>query len=254
MSIASELAKLIVTLATCYVKCNSKGATMPVQENMDNLPDCIDSITGGGGISQFVSNPMEAIACADESVTVEIPPSYNVTLVGGLTNNDGVLSGFSSSKYALVNQSLTVNNKSWELYYSFITNSPYNTTYPMCSDDYGFGFGVDAAYYYIYIGTGGSSWDIANGDRQYIVTQTGVKQYIRCGWTGTEYYIDRSLDGETYTRVYTKSSTTSMGTTTFKFGVSRSNAAPLNGTVDLNDCKLYHDGILIWEGVTRQSV
>lgn len=256
MSISSEIQKLIQNLSDAYTACVSKGATIPVNQNMDNLSTCIDSISCGGSsqlanVIDITSNGTIACNSADESVTAETPPIYNITLVGSLTNTNGILSGFSASNYALVNQSLTVNNKPWELRYSFIKNST-SADYPMCSNDYGFGFAVDQSLYSVFIGNGGNSWNIATNDTVSVITQTGVKQYIRCGWTGTEYYIDRSLDGETYTRVYTKSSTTSMGTTTFKFGASRSNIQPLDGTVNLNDCKLYHDGVLIWEGVTRQ--
>ncbi len=256
MSISSEIQNLIDNLANAYTSLTAKGATIPVNRNMDNLATCIDSVSGGGAdqranVIDITSNGTIACNSADESVIAETPPVYNVTLVGNVVNTNGILSGFSSSNYALVNQSLTVNNKPWELHYSFIKNSTWSD-YPMCSNDYGFGFTVDQSVYAIFIGTGGNSWDIVSNATVSVTTQTGVKQYIKCGWTGTEYYIDRSLDGETYTRVYTKSSTTSMGTTTFKFGASRSNGQPLNGTVDLNDCKLYHDGTLIWEGVTRQ--
>lgn len=50
MTIDSEILKLQTNLADSYTACNGKGATMPVSQNFDNLPDCIDSIqTGGGG-------------------------------------------------------------------------------------------------------------------------------------------------------------------------------------------------------------
>ena len=45
MTISSEITKLINNLAACYTKCTSKGATIPQDENFDNLANCIDSIT-----------------------------------------------------------------------------------------------------------------------------------------------------------------------------------------------------------------
>lgn len=48
MTIASEIAKLISNLADCYTVCTNKGATIPQDENFDNLANCIDSISAGG--------------------------------------------------------------------------------------------------------------------------------------------------------------------------------------------------------------
>lgn len=53
MSIASEITKLNTNLTASYTACNSKGATMPTDQNFDNLATCISSIqtgSGGGGI------------------------------------------------------------------------------------------------------------------------------------------------------------------------------------------------------------
>ena len=155
MSIASELAKLIVTLATCYAKCNSKGATMPVQENMDNLPDCIDSITGGGsstlitknitqngtynassddadGYSQvivdvpnsskFVSgNTSEDVACTDEKAY--IIASENFTKVGSPNINPFyVASGFSDSNYLTIENPI-ISPNSFTIHFKFFVSS-----------------------------------------------------------------------------------------------------------------------------------
>ena len=44
MSIASEIQNLITNLAAAYTSCTNKGATIPQNENFDNLANCIDSI------------------------------------------------------------------------------------------------------------------------------------------------------------------------------------------------------------------
>ena len=49
MTLNSELAKLESNLSDCYTSCNNKGATIPQNQNFDNLSSCIDSITTGGG-------------------------------------------------------------------------------------------------------------------------------------------------------------------------------------------------------------
>lgn len=54
MTIASEITKLNTNLTNSYTACNNKGATMPANQNFDNLATCINSIqTGGGGGSTW---------------------------------------------------------------------------------------------------------------------------------------------------------------------------------------------------------
>lgn len=49
MTIASEITKLNTNLTNSYTACQSKGATMPANQNFDNLATCIGSIQTGGG-------------------------------------------------------------------------------------------------------------------------------------------------------------------------------------------------------------
>lgn len=48
MTIASEITKLNTNLTNSYTACNNKGATMPTNQNFDNLATCISSIQTGG--------------------------------------------------------------------------------------------------------------------------------------------------------------------------------------------------------------
>ena len=48
MSIASELEKLNTNLANSYTAVNTKGGTIPSEQNFDNLPSAINSIYTGG--------------------------------------------------------------------------------------------------------------------------------------------------------------------------------------------------------------
>ena len=47
MSIATALQNAQAKVAAAYSKCNDKGATMPVTQDLDHLDDCIDSIPTG---------------------------------------------------------------------------------------------------------------------------------------------------------------------------------------------------------------
>lgn len=78
MTIASEISKLISNLADCYTACSDKGATLPQEENLDNLATTISSITGGGG---------------------EYTGYKGYTVVGNPTISNGVISDFSADDF-----------------------------------------------------------------------------------------------------------------------------------------------------------
>ena len=46
MSIATELQNYSTYLTNAYNKAEDKGATIPQNKNLQNLTDCIDTITG----------------------------------------------------------------------------------------------------------------------------------------------------------------------------------------------------------------
>jgi hypothetical protein len=96
MTIASEITKLQNNLSDSYTACQSKGATMPVNQNFDNLPDTIDSITGGGGngiLEQIIedvidgNNPVDTtdLQQAEEDIAGIIP--YNISTTKTITSN-----------------------------------------------------------------------------------------------------------------------------------------------------------------------
>jgi hypothetical protein len=54
MSISNEIQKLQTNLTNSYEACNDKCATMPANQNFDNLADCIDSIPTGSNLKYTV--------------------------------------------------------------------------------------------------------------------------------------------------------------------------------------------------------
>lgn len=78
MSISNEIQKIISNLSNCYSACSDKGATLPQEENLDNLATTISSITGGGG---------------------EYTGYKGYTVVGNPTISDEVISNFSANDF-----------------------------------------------------------------------------------------------------------------------------------------------------------
>lgn len=97
MSIASEITRIKNAVADAYQSCDEKGATMPAVENVANLAETIDTISGGGSITAYltvkncyVGSTVSAIngtntytATADENgdavITIEALGIYTIT-------------------------------------------------------------------------------------------------------------------------------------------------------------------------------
>ena len=121
MTISSEITKLINNLAACYTKCTNKGATIPQDENFDNLADCINSIpianltslsvtpstrpqtlTPSSPYNGFNQVDVSAINLQSKSVTIDTP--YYTSSIAPDIGYDGL----SSVNITLNNENLTV--------------------------------------------------------------------------------------------------------------------------------------------------
>lgn len=60
MSIADQITRIKNNIAASYAECSAKGATLPAEENSENLPNTIASISGGAGGG-------DEITCANET-------------------------------------------------------------------------------------------------------------------------------------------------------------------------------------------
>lgn len=91
MTLNSELAKLESNLSDCYTSCNNKGATIPQNQNFDNLSTCIDSITTGGGGGNNYMIPPE-IYEGEISPLGEFIPLQSLTYSGNISfDNIGMI-------------------------------------------------------------------------------------------------------------------------------------------------------------------
>lgn len=54
MSVATEITRIKEAISAAYAVCEEKGATMPSVENVGNLADTIDTISGGGGFDAYI--------------------------------------------------------------------------------------------------------------------------------------------------------------------------------------------------------
>lgn len=88
MSIASELTKLETDITNAYNAINTKGGTIPINKNTNNLATAISSISGGGGATLITKtitenktyNAQDDNADGYSQVTVNVIPSSKYTI------------------------------------------------------------------------------------------------------------------------------------------------------------------------------
>lgn len=225
------------------------------------------NVTGGGDVITATNNTSSAILEGDK---VWIKPSendYNLinfrstlyenyTIIGSPTVNTstGIVSGFSSSSYLTLPQSLNPANSPWEVKLKFTTSNSITgglfqtiTSYSV-NGRYGICLltaegGLDFA-----ISSNGSSWLF---DRATSFTlSTNTTYWVKFGWTGTEYYLEHSTDGINYTRDITENSTTPAYSTSnyTLLGVySTISKDGLNGTLDLSESYIKVNNLTWWD-------
>lgn len=182
--------------------------------------------------------------------------TYNVTIVGNLTNNNGVLSGFSSSNYATTNESITLTSSStFEIVIKVITGNTINTTGNAIMSYYDsrrFAIAVNSsAKAELAIGNGSSWVQIIQGTT---TIQTNSTYYIKTLYNGTSYELYLSTDGATWNKEATYTSTQVIPSMEgLNIGVSRViDEYVWLGSIDLNSCYIKINNNLVWEGVTPE--
>lgn len=79
MSIASEIQRIKDNIEDAYTECENKGATLPQNQNSDNLATTIASISGGGGdLSDYFNTTIDSVSTASntfvQTLVKKIPP------------------------------------------------------------------------------------------------------------------------------------------------------------------------------------
>jgi len=81
--------------------------------------------------------------------------------------------------------------------------------------------------------------------------ETNKDYWIKCGWTGTKVYMYVSTDGNSYSSVGEYDQNVCYWTTPIAIGIDDNTSRYFNGTVDLNECSIYINDSLWWNGLTN---
>lgn len=185
----------------------------------------------------------------------DIPTRANVIKVGNVIENDGVLSGFSTSIYATLPQLVTLGNN-FELKTEFIIKSkPTSTTYSglfTIADKTIFSLAIDTHGDYPVLNTGygnGTNWvgrDIL-GTKQ---LEYGKKYKVRVRGTESGYIVAIAENDSDYVDDITITDNISLASGIMQVGVSRprDNAAE-TCSIYLNESYINIDGQRWWSGM-----
>lgn len=187
---------------------------------------------------------------------------YNVNIVGSLTNNNEVLSGFSASNYAKLPAPFSPSNKNWEVVVPVTTTSSFVECDFFASVING-DFGIHVQFHTngklaLYLSSNGTSHDIASKVAGASTLLGNTKYWIKIAFSGTSYNVYSSttgeFNGEEITEITVKSSAVLCTMTTTVLGRNPNPAVPhaFNGSIDLNGCYINIDGQRWWSGKTER--
>lgn len=180
--------------------------------------------------------------------------SPNGTVVGTLTNNDCVISGFSDSNYLLVDKYPT-NITSLEMYFKIKVESlGFRTIVGQKANNYktpqlGIS-GSSPHYFYWNISKNGSSW--VSLETNYV---PNLNQYywVKGTWNGSQIELFISEDGETFTSLGTKACTSCTWIEGIKVGDDANTSDWFDGSIDLNESYIDVNNERWWNGTHISS-
>jgi hypothetical protein len=192
------------------------------------------------------------------------PLFVGVSFVGSsMQNNDGILSGFSSSSYAKLPFTFAAGASHLEAVCRFVFNG-YSSGFTDAGVWGCVGDGDAFTPFYFpnqtnalssYVSSNGTSWDICNGGaspRVLFYSSVSHREYtcklVYSNTTGYSFYRYENGAWEYCGNLADTRSPYGSSTTQPHLGNNRGRSAALNGTIDLNYTYLVRDGALFWEG------
>lgn len=177
----------------------------------------------------------------------------NVTQTGGTLTSDYIYTG-NANAYLQSKEVIPFDTaNSWEIYFKYVWKGKDGEN--ITGDEkINTPIYISGGKISLWISSNGSSWDVGAITASGLTLTSGTPYYFRCGFSGTEYYIDYNLDGsDTYTRIATKASTAKVYVGSHLLRIGNADAALnqryITGDLDLKHFKIYLNGELYWQAV-----
>lgn len=182
-------------------------------------------------------------------------PVSNVNITGTLTNDNGVLSGFSSGNFAKLPNIFSHGSKPWEVQFKVTTGSNVSSQsciYEQLYDGnvyYGLTLYIENNTLRVRCGNGSTFWNV---NTDYSIS-ANTAYWIKAVFNGTQYILSASIDGENWTTASTITSSTIAYDNYLMFIGRRNYGSNYNqwlGSIDLKESYIKVNNELWWEGVT----
>ena len=179
--------------------------------------------------------------------------TYNVNIVGSLTNNNGILSGFSDSNYATCNRNFDPSANSWEIVFKIrrTSNTHANSVFFAKVFDTWSGIRMQLVSTnqcaILGMGDGRSSTTVLSLNTWY---------WVKLKYNNPTYTLYISTDGTYYTAEATDTLTTTYPSYNNPCTIGKqldTTNRPWDGEVDLNESYIKVNDLIFWQGVSDTS-
>lgn len=188
----------------------------------------------------------------------------NCKVTGTLTNNDGVISGFSSTSWLVLPNNFSPDSNSWEAVVKFKLNSLGVNQYLFNSSSLAyqpFHVGVNSSNKLDAIGYVNNTSTVLFTINGATVLSTGTTYYAKLTYNPqTGYELSLSTDGKSYTSQGVSSVLTPISsgynvTLGADFGDNGAYyAGALQGSIDLEQCYIKINNELWWQGIVNSTI
>lgn len=195
---------------------------------------------------------------------IEVDPNNylisNVTKVGEVEDNKGILSGFTVNNYAKNNPLPISTTEDLSVVIKFTTGDEVSNIYVIL--DWMYQTNTDSSALRFYINNGKLRWIVNNPDNTHIVDNfegsniiANTTYYAKFDWDSTNnlWTCSISTDGTNWTTDITASGGMIGNIVQIDWGRWYTSNYVFNGSIDLNECYVISGGQTVWQGVVPQG-
>lgn len=181
----------------------------------------------------------------------------NASIVGSFGRiTDGIASGFSATNCLQVPETIEVGSNTWERVIKISTGSDVNTEQTIWGaspDHQGLLLRiVDGRKLRLWLSTNGTSWDLANLVTSSLSISAYTTYYIKISFDGSQYLVDVSTDGISYTNYITFTSSTPIVYQRICIGCHNYTGSafdtPFYGSIDISKSYIKVGDDTVWDG------
>ena len=176
-----------------------------------------------------------------------------------MTDNNGVLSGFTTANYAKIPNTFNPESNTWEQLWKITTGDTVEGTQYFIGNAYCFQIYLSDSLFKLDIGNG-TAWT-SPSNKGINAVNTNTTYYIKLIFDGTTYKVLISNNNEDFIEEITVEDSITQISHIFAIGYtlgasSSSSALPFSGSIDLNECYININGERWWDGanyITKNS-